>query len=154
MSNPDKIEIYKELQKELEERKNKVRLHTEDFLTIDYDLNYKWLYAHWIGPQTEETLEEGFTLLLEILREMESCKVLIDHSEMTGDWMGAADWVRSIWLPQSLQAGLQYLAWVHSSHLVAQAATEAVIHEPLPVDIRLFHRLEEARAWLKEIPEP
>ena len=51
MYSASKIEIYKELQRELEERKQKVTkpFFTEDYVSIEYVSASGWIYVDWKG---------------------------------------------------------------------------------------------------------
>lgn len=150
--NPNSLDLQKELQQELQLRKKKVRLSTEEYCQIEYDVTQKWLYVNWIGYQTERTVMEGCSKLLEVLKELEICCVLNDNTNVVGIWTPASQWVGTIWFPQMKEAGLKHFAWIHSPSRLSQiSADEAIKNTPDPEIIRIFYNLEEGRTWLLEV---
>lgn len=151
MTNQDKIEIFKELHKELEDRKKRQVLFSQDYITIEYDAASDWLHADWIGYQTEATVVEGCTQLLQALVHTGCGKVLNDNTHVLGIWTPAAQWVGAVWMPQMKAAGLKQFAWVYSPSALSQFSTnEAVRQSGHDAVIRTFLNGDEARKWLKE----
>lgn len=150
MPNPEKLHIYKELQEQLEARKRKKRLFTEDYVTIDHDVANEWLHVDWIGYQTEATVKEGCTRMLEDLKDLKLSKVLNDNTKVLGIWTPAAHWVGAVWFPQMKEAGLKHFSWIYSpSHLSQFSTNESIRESPVPDIIQTFHSTEEAQKWLK-----
>ncbi len=150
--NPNSLDLQKELQQELQQRKKKVRLWSEDFCHIDYDLTQKWLYVNWIGYQTEKTVMEGCQKMLELVKELETCCILNDNTNVLGIWTPASVWVGTVWFPQMKAAGLTHFAWIYSPSRMSQvSADEAISNTPEPDIIKIFYSLEEGRKWLQEI---
>ena len=152
MNNMNKLEVYKELQKELDDRKKKQRFYTEDFITIDYDQQQHWLYADWIGYQTEGSVMAGCEKMLEALVQFKVTRILNDNTRVLGIWTPAAVWVGADWFPRMKAAGLKHFAWVYSPSILSQVSTnESIKSTPLPDIINTFYNIEEAREWLKAI---
>ena len=149
MENINKLGVYKELQKELEERKKKQRyFFHEEFITIEYDSN-NWLYVDWIGYQTEKSVMEGCEKMLDALIQFKVEKVLNDNTRVIGIWTPAAEWVGSNWLPRMEKAGLNYFAWVYSPSRLSQISTdESIKKTPLPQLIKTFDTVSNAKEWL------
>lgn len=150
MDNPNKIELEKELKQHLEERKHKIRLLTEEFLTIEYDVQHKWICADWRANQTEITVKEGCSLLLELVKEFEVEKVLNDSSTITGNRTILANWIGTRCFPQMKTTGVKYVAWVYGQSGLSQVAIEEALDDIPGCDIvKSFYSLEEAKSWLK-----
>jgi len=149
MNNIDKINVYKELQKELEERKKKQRYYFQaDFITIENDFN-NWLYVDWMGYQTERSVMDGCEKMLEALAYYKITKVLNDNTRVIGIWTPAAEWVGANWLPRMEKAGLKQFAWVYSPSRFSQVSTdESIRNAPLPELIKTFDDTKEAKKWL------
>ena len=151
MTNQDKIDIYKELQKELEDRKKKHVFFSHDFITIEYDLAHDWLYADWMGYQSEDTIREGCMKMLEALTKFNLIKVLNDNTHVLGDWTPAVHWVGTEWFTQMEQAGLKQFAWVYSPSDLSQSSTNEVVKEiEHPEIVRTFYNPDDAKKWLDE----
>ena len=149
MNDLNKFNFYKELQRELEDRKKKLQYFFHaDFITIELDPN-NWLYADWIGYQSEKTIMEGFEKILEALTHYKVTKVLNDNTRVVGIWTPAAEWVGANWMPRMEAAGLEKLAWVYSPSRLSQVSTDEVIkHTPRPDLIKTFYDINEAWKWL------
>jgi len=150
MNDFNKYDIYKELQKELEERKKKQKFfYFDDFLTIEADPN-QWLYVDWTGYQTEKSVKDGCEKMLEALLHYKFTKVLNDNTKVLGIWTPASEWVGSNWLPRMKEAGLKHFAWVYSPSIMSQVSTnEAIKKTPMPELVKTFFSQNEAREWLK-----
>jgi hypothetical protein len=153
MTSPEKLNIFKELQEELEARKRKKKLFAEEYLTIDLDAANGWLYTDWIGYQTEGSVKEGCSRMLELLKDLKLTKVLNDNTNVLGIWTPAAHWVGAVWFPQMKEAGLKHFAWVYSpAHLSQFSTNESIRETPVPDIIQTFHAIEDAKKWLREQP--
>jgi hypothetical protein len=149
MNDLNKIDVYKELQRELEIRKKKLKyFFYDDYITIELDPN-NWLYVDWIGYQTEKSVMEGCEKILEALIHYKVSKVLNDNTRVIGIWTPAAEWVGANWLPRMEAAGLKQFAWVYSPSRMSQVSTdEAIKSTPLPSLIQTFYDKNEAWKWL------
>ncbi|HZG26473.1 MAG TPA: hypothetical protein VEZ17_17920 [Chitinophagaceae bacterium] len=151
MSSLNKIEIYKELQRELDERKQKAeRIYfTESYISIELDKANNCLYVDWKGYQTEQSVMTGCEKMLEALLHFGLSKVLNDNTNVVGIWTPAAKWVGENWFPRMKSAGLQQFAWVYSPSRLSQISTdESLKTTPTPDIIQTFYTIEEARSWL------
>ncbi|HYH14802.1 MAG TPA: hypothetical protein VD794_06275 [Flavisolibacter sp.] len=151
MTDLNKINIYNELHKVLEDHKRKqFYFFFDDYITISLDSN-NWLYVDWIGYQTENSVMEGCEKMLEALKYYNVSKVLNDNTRVIGIWTPAAEWVGVNWLPRMETAGLKQFAWVYSSSRLSQVSTdEAIKSTPLPKLIQTFYDISEAQKWLMQ----
>jgi hypothetical protein len=154
MHSIQKIEVYKELQRELEERKKQLDkpFFEEDFITIEYNSLNNWLYADWKGYQTEGSVKLGCENILQALLQYKCTKVLNDNTNVLGIWTPAAKWVGAEWFPRMEKAGLKYFAWVYSPSKLSQVSTtEAIHHTPDKELVQTFYEIEAAKKWLLSV---
>lgn len=124
----------------------------EAYITIEYDAVNQWIYANWIGYQTEASVMTGCEKMLEALKAFGLTKVLNDNTQVVGIWTPAAHWVGNNWMPRMQEAGLQHFAWIYSPSRLSQVSTnESIQHTPLPDVIQTFYTMEEAKNWLKNV---
>lgn len=125
---------------------------TDEFITIGVDTANQWLYANWIGYQTEGTVMAGCEKMLEALQQFGLVKVLNDNSHVLGIWTPAAHWVGTNWFPRMEAAGLKYFAWIYSPSRLSQVSTnESISSTPLPHLIQTFYNIEEGKTWLQSV---
>lgn len=149
MNSSRKIEILREIQKELEIRKGSKAYYAEDFITIEYEQASHFLYVNWKGYQTESSVKKGCEKILEALTHYKVVKVLNDNSNVLGIWTPAAVWVGENWFPRMVDAGLQQFAWVYSPSMLSQVSTnEALKHTPALGMVKTFYDVPAARQWL------
>ena len=150
MKGVNKIDVYKELQQELEERKKRLErlFFSETYLTIEVQ-EKGWIYADWIGYQTEQSVMDGCEKMLEALKKYKLGKVLNDNTRVVGIWTPAAKWVGEDWFPRMKGAGLEQFAWVYSPSRLSQVSTdESLKSTPVPEIIQTFYNPQEAQDWL------
>ena len=124
----------------------------EAFITIEYDAVNQWIYANWIGYQTEASVMTGCEKMLEALQTFALSKVLNDNTHVIGIWTPAAPWVGNNWMPRMKAAGLKHFAWIYSPSRLSQVSTnESIQHTPLPDLIQTFYTIEEGKSWLQSI---
>ncbi len=150
MSIKSKLEILREIQKELEERKSLKLFFSDDYITIEYHKVNHWLYVDWKGYQTERSVKEGCENILSGIIQYGCNKVLNDNTNVVGIWTPAAQWVGSNWLPRMVNAGLQYFAWVYSPAMLSKISTdEALKHTPTLSVVKTFQDIKSATQWLQ-----
>ena len=120
-------------------------------LSITYDRCNDWLYANWQGHQDKQSVQTGCQQILDSLRLIPCHKILNDNTNVTGDWIKAARWVGEDYFPHLADAGLHYLAWVHSPDCLSRRAIELAISfvaRPTVVVVS-FEEVASAYTWLR-----
>jgi hypothetical protein len=153
MDNKNKIDIYRELEKQLNDRKNrKGCLFTDSYISICLDEENRWLYVDWTGYQTEESIMNGGEQMLNAMRKTKVSQVLNDNTNVIGIWTPAAKWTGEVWFPAMMEAGLKHFAWIMSPHRLSQVSTDEAIKNTSETDpIRKFDTMEEAKKWLRSV---
>jgi hypothetical protein len=78
-------------------------------------------------------------------------KMLIDNTDVLGSWADAAEWVGMEWFPMIEEAGLQYLAWIHSASTFDQFSLRETVNAKVGnVETQLFRNVDEATLWLTQ----
>ena len=127
MDSLRKIDILKEIQKELEIRKSWKPFWNEDHLAIEFDVTNNMLLAYWNGNQSEARVMEGCEKILEGLNRFRCSKILNNTSSVKGIWTPAARWVAEDWLPRLIIAGLKKFAWICPPAVLRQHSTKEVL---------------------------
>jgi hypothetical protein len=150
MDSKDRIDIYRELQKALQERKNKQLVFQTDSITIEVDVLNNWVCADWKGYQDRESVETGCTHLLEALQKFDVSKVLNMNTNMHGDWKTSIPWISETWFPKMIEAGLKKFAWIYSpGELSHYSADQTIKQVSAQYSIRTFDSVDEGKRWLK-----
>jgi hypothetical protein len=152
MNNPNKIEIYNDLKRELEERKKIKQFYLEDFICIEVNVANDWIYSDWRGYQTESSVMKGCEKILEAMVQNGFSKILNDNTNVLGIWTPAAKWVGSDWFPRMIENGLKQFAWIYSPSALSRVSTdEALNNTPehqLGDVIKTFYSMKEGKQWL------
>ena len=149
MSSLKKIEILKEIQKELEIRKSWKPFYVEGHLEIGFDVANSILYANWNRSQSETRVMEGCEKILEGLNQFRCNKILNNTLSVKGIWTPAARWVAEDWFPRLVISGLNKLAWICSPSVLRQHSTKEALRLTRPsVRIKVFKDQLSALEWL------
>jgi hypothetical protein len=122
------------------------------FLTIAYDQSLGITRASWLGEQSDETVRPGASACLEIIRQSRSSKFLNDSSQITGTWLESNPWIAEKLIPEAIQAGLKYVAFVLPAGLEGKISI-VDLHQLVGdlVQMKAFMSLELAEDWLKSV---
>ena len=126
-------------------------LHDESNITISYDDRNDRLYVNWVGDQDLDSVQSGCFLILRFLKEKKVQVVLNDNRGVTNRWAEAAEWVGRSWIPEMVNEGLRYFAWVLPANFDSRVSTELTIYYTNYPVIATFDSLNEARCWLSQI---
>lgn len=151
MKNFNKYQLQQELKKALHNRKqdNGKYLFYEDYISIEYNDQYDWIYSDWKGYQTENSIMAGCEKLLEACQTFNCSKLLNDNTNVVGIWTPASAWVGNNWIPRVMNAGVKYFAWVYSSSAMSRVSTdESIKNASEPQFIHVFEDIEAAKKWL------
>lgn len=120
----------------------------EKFIEISYEPSGKYLYANWLGFQSEESVKNGCNLMLEQLIKKNCSKVLNDNTKVTGPWQSATEWVATVWFPKMENAGLKHFSWVFSSNIFAELSAKKAM--PASDIVKSFNSLTAGKQWVVE----
>lgn len=119
---------------------------------IKHDSENKCLEVDWTGFQTIETVKEGGSKMIQMLKASGFKSVMNDNTNVIGSWSEASDWAGQEWFPMMEKAGLKYFAWVYSpsafSRLSAEKAVDVKVGNAV---VHFFTEAETAREWLRSL---
>jgi hypothetical protein len=119
-------------------------------LVIGFDAVNEWVYADWRGPQNSETIKHGGEQLLYFLREKGCCKILNDNRHVAMPWTAdGMEWVTYNLMPRLTDAGLQYMAWVHSTTHDGWRFIDCSLRSTTTTMVVAFEDLWSACLWLR-----
>ncbi|MEJ8756139.1 hypothetical protein WG947_03965 [Pontibacter sp. H259] len=121
------------------------------YLKIKADLAEKWIYSDWIGYPTPDNVAEGSITYLDAMKAHNFDKILNDNRNLVGRWDQSLNWVKQVWLPYAVKAGLKKFA--HIAHADALATGAASVMKDIVKDhleMQVFSDLETAKNWLRE----
>ncbi|WP_207423068.1 PAS domain-containing sensor histidine kinase [Desertivirga brevis] len=144
-----RLPIQKAKQKNVTETKVSYK---DESVSIRYLKDQYRVQVEWTGFQNYDSIRNGCMKILKIVRDNRCHKMLIDNTYVLGSWADAAEWVGMEWFPMIEEAGLEYLAWIHSSSTFDQLSLKETVNAKVGnVETQLFRNIEEATLWLTEI---
>lgn len=120
------------------------------YLTITHDPASGWIYNEWRGQLSVDSVMQGATAVLEVMRQTGCCYLLNDNRAVVGSWNQANDWIATEWMPQALALGLRRFAHIAPPGTFVQVSAEAMrkrAHDRFVME--LFSDLDTAKDWLK-----
>lgn len=132
-----------------------VPLFTSEVLAAHYDQNNAWLYLEWQGPQRLEPVQAAGRRLLQYVKQLGVRKVFNDNTYITESSYELVRWIADDYLPQAGQAGVEYVAWVHSPVLDCRSYIDIMTSflGPRP-EVAVFADAASAYSWLSSAPLP
>ncbi|PSR54713.1 hypothetical protein AHMF7605_14950 [Adhaeribacter arboris] len=129
-------------------------LYKSDSIQIWYEAEIHWLYVEWMGALNLHNVQRNGQILLQFLKEKQCAKILNNNQQVQGPWLDACSYAAEELLPQLIEAGLKYLAWVQSPNPYSQYSMEQTLEAtslPIKNRINIFYSLPVAREWLKNV---
>lgn len=131
-------------------------LHRSDKIVIEYEPAEKWIYADWIGTQSEQDIRAGGLQMIQAMKDMHArcwcTKVLNDNRRVTGLWGHSVEWAEQEWLPEMVAAGLKSFAWVLAKQPLTNLAGVRLrikANESSGDLMTAYADVEEAKTWLR-----
>ncbi|TCD11016.1 PAS domain S-box protein [Pedobacter frigidisoli] len=128
------------------------QFYQNEHITIKQDNDNKCLEVDWTGFQTIDTVKEGGSKMIQMLKASGFKNVMNDNTNVIGSWSEASDWAGQEWFPMMEKAGLKYFAWVYSpsafSRLSAEKAVDVKVGNTI---VHFFTEAETARQWLSSL---
>lgn len=126
------------------------RFYKDEQITIVYNDAAHQLESDWTGFQNMESVQKGGMKMLELLMHNQVYKLLNDNTHVEGTWSEAAEWVAQELIPDMENAGLKFIAWIHSpsafSRLSAEKSADLALGN---VVTQFFTDRPSAEKWLK-----
>ena len=117
--------------------------------TLTYE-SEGWLRATWRGFVDMQEALRGADNYLHKLAALRCAYLLNDNVELQGPWFDSVEWLERIWVPQSVDMGLRYVAHVVQADALSDTITT---HFQGPqvggLELQIFQQVAEAEAWLR-----
>lgn len=124
-------------------------LHGDPLVEFRHYPDEKVLHLCWHGHLTADEIVQVGQLALDQHPRLDYQRVLNDKRNTSGDWHEALPWLRYEWLPRTMALGLRAVAYIFSTDLAHQLATQEFVASVRPqLAIELFREPEEAWKWL------
>ncbi|SDJ97136.1 hypothetical protein SAMN05421823_101553 [Catalinimonas alkaloidigena] len=127
------------------------RFYADDFVTIQYDEAHQCIVTSRHGYPSDEKIKLSLNKSLELLKLKKSRKIISDMRGIKGTWTGSNAWIAQHWMPQAIEAGLRYVAYIYPPDVFSQFALQDLIKKNDHYTLQIFKSLEEAEAWMNEV---
>lgn len=121
------------------------------FLTLETDLDNRWIWVTWQGYLTAASIQEGARAYTAALDKAGFSCVLNDTRLVRGPWDHSMDWVINEWAPNAARAGLQHFAMITTPESLAEGSAAAFYAQLTAFQARVFDSLEDAQYWLRSV---
>ena len=117
---------------------------------IRFDTRNQWVIMHWEGYVSSIHFREGTEMMLNLLIENRSSKVLANIKDMLLIDEEDQKWLENYFLPRAMRFGFHVLAVVKPTSYFNLAAIEKISNsvKQKGLKIELFDSSEEATEWL------
>lgn len=93
-------------------------------MTVDTEINA--VRFRWEEQPTGEEFRYGANQLLKKIRSQAVSSLLLDARTITAHQKSSLDWIMREWMPQVASAGIEHVAVVHESDLIARVEMESL----------------------------
>ena len=118
-------------------------------LRISYDPLNEWLYTQWRGRHDIASVKHYAQEIYACLMAQPCTKILSDHSELLGNWEGAAAWMNQQHFERMARQGIAYLAWVYAHDNRDRIAMDRSCFQLAQPVVAIFDDVAAAYAWLR-----
>lgn len=127
-----------------------------DAYTIYYEPAIDSVIMEWKGYATSRQFRDGTELMLEILVQNQTFKVLADIKDMAIIGQEDQKWLDTDFLPRATNQGFRVLAVVRPESYFNKVAIESISYrvDKNKLAINFFDDTMDAREWLSLIPNP
>ncbi|WP_426058602.1 hypothetical protein [Hymenobacter sp. B1770] len=129
-----------------------VLLLASEVLDVHYDAAHAWLYLDWKGPQQLQLVQAACARVTELIVQTGAHKALNDNTHVTASNWELAKWIAYEYLPVAAQAGIRYVAWVHSPLLGARTNIDLMTaFSDRKPQVAIFDEVVAAYEWLSSV---
>ena len=132
-------------------------LYTTSQVVLGWNPGGRFVFITWMGEFVSGPEYRAILLrMLDIVMEKRACRVLADTRKMPV--MSAEDqqWVQKEFMPRSVRSGLKYTAIIVPKSALTKMALRHIFDDAgdMPRQRAYFDSAEEAKDWLKSVPNP
>ena len=127
-------------------------LYKKDYLAIYHNSKDAWIYADWMGHQTNHTIKEGSEKILELVQGKRIHKLINDNTHLTGIRANAIEWLALDLAPRLQKAGLQYIGWIYKTNSLGEVSADHVLSlSQTDIIVIVFDNVLTAEKWLRSV---
>jgi len=119
------------------------------FITIETDLENRWIFVDWQGYLTADNIKEGARAYTAALARSSFSCVLNDTRSVRGPWDHSMDWVINEWAPNAANAGLRHFAMITAPETLADGSAANFYAQLKAFRAEVFDNMADARVWLR-----
>jgi hypothetical protein len=127
-------------------------LRDEPWLSIQWDGLHGCVYAEWKGFANSVEFRASTMAILEAIRKRSAAALVSDNRRLEGVADQDQLWLRDIWMPLAVDAGVKRIAVVLPHHGLGKVASEDIIGKfgNTVFTTRTFSQVPEALEWAGE----
>ncbi len=120
---------------------------------IYFDKALNAVVMEWDGYATSGQFREGTELMLNLLIQNRTSKVLADTKDMIMIGREDQEWMDTEFLPRAIKFGFKAIALIKPDHYFNKVAVESISYkiDKEKLTVNFFDSLEEAKEWLATI---
>jgi hypothetical protein len=126
-------------------------LYRTTCLTVYYDQYNEWLFLDWEGDLTLLLVQEACTALATCFLHRSYSRVLNSNEQVTGIHWDVTKWLITDFMPHLALAGIEYVAWIHSTSLRGQHMVQTVLDWLASPRLNAFSNAADAVTWLQQL---
>jgi len=125
-------------------------LRDETAYTIEYDDEIDTIVHTWNMFSSGERFRDGANELLSVFEERDVSKLIVDTREVKAHDDEDKQWLQEEWIPNMIEAGMEYSVNVHRSSVIAEMDIQETVDpiEDAPFENLITDDMAEAREWL------
>jgi hypothetical protein len=126
----------------------------EPYLSIRWDGVHHHVYSEWRAFANSAELRTGMLKGLTAISDNRAAAYLCDARKVKVIVHGDQKWIKEIWMPQAVRAGLQRLAFVTAPTGLGRVTVEEVVElvDDHGLQSRTFDSMEAAGQWVSAGP--
>jgi hypothetical protein len=126
----------------------------EPYLSIRWDGVHHHVYSEWRAFANSAELRAGMLKGLTAITDNRAAAYVSDARKVTVTVHADQKWIKEIWMPQAVRAGLQRLAFVTAATGLGRVTVEEVagLVDDHGLQSRTFDSMEAARQWVSAAP--
>lgn len=121
----------------------------EPWLSVHWDRQRNTVHAHFKGFAKSDEFRAGTLKILEAIRERKAAALVSDNRALEGVSDKDQLWLRDVWVPEAVTAGVRRIAVILAHHGPGKVASQEIISKFGNTEFatRTFESLDEGMAW-------
>lgn len=119
-----------------------------DFVNVYADDQKGLLFADWHGTIDADNIRTGFEFISNNLPFQNYRGLLNNNERLTAKYLGAINWLVTIWFPLLNKSGINNIAWVYSQERYTRISSEVLLRLCNTIKVETFNNIEEAEIWI------